>query len=131
MHMTQIGHKKKVLDVRNGLRKKSDGDKYYRIVEQSPDFHKFGTTLPIVNFGLEKKRHGHVKTFVPMKNEKISIVGRQEFMENERKREQENIIDDVVRLDQWKPAQRVTSAFKVFDLDPNDKNGGRYKPRVR
>ncbi len=129
--MTQIGHKKKVRDVRNGLKKQSEGDKNYRIVEQSPDFHKFGTTLPIVNFGLEKKRHGHAKTFVPMKNEKIPVTDQHEFAEKAWKREQEDIIRDVVRLDQWKPAQRVTSAFKVFDLDPNDKNGGRYKPRVR
>ena len=131
MHMAQIGHKKKVLDVRNGLKKKAEGDKHYRTVEQSPEFHKFGTTLPIVNFGRERKRHGHAKTFVPMKDEKIPIVDRQEFAERGWKREQENIIDDVVRLDQWKPAQHVTTAFKVFDLDPNDKNGGRYKPRVR
>jgi hypothetical protein len=49
----------------------------------------------------------------------------------ERKREQNNVIYEVTRLDNWKPAERVTSAFKVFDLDPNDKNGGKYRPRVR
>jgi hypothetical protein len=66
-----------------------------------------------------------------MKNEKIPVTDQHEFAEKAWKREQEDVIRDVVRLDQWKPAQRVTSAFKVFDLDPNDKNGGRYKPRVR
>lgn len=131
MYMTLIGHKKKVPDVRNGLRKKSEGDKNYRIVEQSPDFHKFGSTLPVVNFGQEKKRHGHAKTFVPMKNDKIAVMDQAEFAEQERKREQQMIVDEVVRLDRWKPAERVTSAFKVFDLDPNDKNGGKYRPRVR
>jgi hypothetical protein len=129
--MSQIGHKKKVLDIRNGLKKRSEGDKNYRIVEESPEFHKFGTTLPVVNFGHEKKRHGHAKTFVPIKNERIPITDQTQFLENEWKREQENIIAEIIRLDQWKPAERVTSAFKVFDLDPNDKNGGRYKPRVR
>jgi hypothetical protein len=129
--MSQIGHKKKVRDIRNGLRKKSEGDKSYRIVEQSTDFHKFGSTLPVVNFGREKQRHGNAKTFVPMKNEKISVIDQNEFAEKESKREQENIIDEVVHLDNWKPAERVTSAFKVFDLDPNDKSGGKYRPRVR
>jgi len=129
--MSQIGHKKKVLDIRNGLGKKSEGDKNYRRVEQSTDFYKFGSTLPVVDFGREKKRHGHITTFVPMKNEKISIIDQNEFAEKELKHEQENIIGEVVQLDKWKPAERVTSAFKVFDLDPNDKNGGRYRPRVR
>ncbi|CAF0729640.1 unnamed protein product [Rotaria sordida] len=131
MYMSQIGCKKKVLDVRNGLKKKSEGDKNYRIVEQSPDFHKFGSTLPIVDFGREKKRHGNVRNFVPMKNEKISIIDEIDFIEKEHKREQENIIDEIVQLDNWKPAERVKSAFKVFDLDPNDKNGGKYRPRIR
>ena len=72
--MSQIGYKKKVREIRNGLPKRSEGDKNYRIVEESPNFHQLGTTLPVVNFGLEKKRHGHAKTFVPMKNEKIPII---------------------------------------------------------
>jgi hypothetical protein len=131
MYMSQIGHKKKVVDVRNGVRKRSEGDKNYRIVEQSTDFHKFGSTLPVVDFGNEKKRHGHAKTFVPMKDEKIPVIDENDFIEKERKREQNNVIYEVTRLDNWKPAERVTSAFKVFDLDPNDKNGGKYRPRVR
>jgi hypothetical protein len=131
MYMSQIGHKKKVRDVRNGVRKRSEGDKNYRRVEQSPDFHKFGSTLPVVDFGLEKKRHGHEKTFVPMKNEKHPIIDENEFAENEYERQEKKIIEEVAQLDRWKPAERVTSAFKVFDLDPNDKNGGRYRPRIR
>lgn len=66
-----------------------------------------------------------------MKDERIPIVDENESAEKTRKREEENIIREVTQLDQWKPAHRVSSAFKVFDLDPNDKNGGRYKPRIR
>lgn len=131
MYMSQIGRKKKVLDIRNGLKKRIDGDKNYRIVEHSTDFYKFGSTLPIVHFGQEKKRHGHAKTFVPMRNEKLSIISPEEYLENQWRHEQEKLIEEVNQLDNWKPAERVKSAFKVLDLDPNDKNGGRYKPRVR
>ena len=52
--MAQIGHKRQVYDTRNGLDKRTDGDKSYRTVEYSTDFHKFGTTLPAVVFGREK-----------------------------------------------------------------------------
>ncbi|CAF0825624.1 unnamed protein product [Adineta steineri] len=131
IHMTQIGYKKKVLDKRNGLPKKSDGDKSYHNVEESTDFHKFGSTLPVVEFGHEKTRHESVKTLVQMKNEHFHVMNDKEFAEQERKREQENIIDEVAQLDNWKPAPRVKSAFKVLDLDPNDKHGGRYRPRIR
>ncbi|CAF3002659.1 unnamed protein product [Rotaria socialis] len=131
MSMVQIGHKKKVLDIRNGLKKKSEGDKNYRTVEQSPEFHKYGTTLPVVDFGHEKKRQGNARNFVPMRNDRIHIIDEREFTQKERQQEKENIIDEVVQLDNWKPAERVKSAFKVFDLDPNDKYGGKYRPRIR
>lgn len=131
MYMSQIGRKKKVKDIRNGLKKRTEGDKNYRIVEHSPEFYKFGSTLPVPNFGLEKKRHGHAKTFVPMKNESFPIINPEEYLESQWKRERQRLTEEVTQLDNWKPAERVKSAFKVFDLDPNDKNGGRYKPRVR
>ncbi|UJR35987.1 hypothetical protein I4U23_028727 [Adineta vaga] len=131
MYMSQIGHKKSVLDIRNGLPKRSEGDKNYRIVEESPDFHKIGPTIPVVEFGRKKREHIFVKSVVQMTNEKVHVIDDKEFAERERKQEQENIIDEVVQLDNWKPAPRVTSAFKVLDLDPNDKRGGRYRPRIR
>jgi hypothetical protein len=96
--MAQIGHKRQVLDVRNGLEKKSEGDKSYRRVELSPDFH--------IDFGRVKKRHGHAKTYLLMKNE-------------------------VIQLDNWKPVETMASAFKVFDTDPDDTNGVKYRPRFR
>jgi hypothetical protein len=104
--MAQIGHKRQVLDVRNGLEKKSEGDKSYRRVELSPDFHKLGSTLPPIDFGRVKKRHGHAKTYLLMKNE-------------------------VIQLDNWKPVETMASAFKVFDTDPDDTNGVKYRPRFR
>jgi hypothetical protein len=131
VQMIQIGHKKKVFDARNGLGQRSDGDKNYRRVELSPDFHKLGSTLPAVNFGRVKQRHGPTKSYVPMKNEVIPIVDENDFEMKELQREQNELVNEVVQLEQWKPAETIKTAFKVFDLDPNDKNGGRYRPRFR
>lgn len=131
VQMASIGHKRQVLDSRNGLPKISNGDKSYRTVEFSPDFYKFGSTLPVVNFGRLKQRYGPQSRFVPMNNEKIPIVDEHDFEEKERKLEMNNIINEVIELDKWTPAESVTRAFNVLDLDPNDKENGRYRPRFR
>ncbi|CAF0969541.1 unnamed protein product [Rotaria sp. Silwood1] len=131
VHMAQIGHKKKVLDVRNGLQKRSEGDKSYRMVELSPDFYKFGSTLPAINFGRIKKRYGHEKTFVPMKNETIPIIDEKDFEEKERQREHNQTVNEVIQLDNWIPADSMTRAFTVLDIESNDKDGIRYRPRFR
>ncbi|CAF0831683.1 unnamed protein product [Adineta ricciae] len=131
MHMSQIGRKKPVFDRRNGIPKRSEGDKTYQIVDESPGFHKIGTTLPVVEFGRKKSEHVFVKAVVPMTNESVHVIDEKEFAEKLKQREQENIIDEVAQLDNWKPAQRVSSAFKVLDLDPTDKRNGRYRPRIR
>ncbi len=128
VQMAMIGRKRRGFDSRNGLEKRSEGDKSYRRVELSPDFHKLGSTLPAVDFGRVKKRHGSEKTFVPMNNETIPIVDEHEFEEKELKREQDELINEVIQLDQWKPAETMITAFKVFDTDPN---GGKYRPRFR
>ena len=131
MFLSKIGRKKKVLDARNGLGKRSDGDKSYQSVEKSADFHKLASCVPQVNFGRERKPYGDRRTFVPMKNEQIPVVNESDFLERERQQEYKTTIDEVVQLEKWKPAARVSSAFKVFDSDPNDKNSGKYRPRVR
>ena len=130
--MPTMGHKKRVVDLRNGLQKRSDGDKSYRVVEHSPNFHKLGSTLPLVNFGQERDPHAHEKRRVPMSNETVPIVEHHEFVAREQQREYQRSIDQVVQLDRWKPAQRVAIAFKVFDDTTKDKSGGnKYRPRVR
>jgi hypothetical protein len=131
VYMMQIGRKKQVFDVRNGLEKRTEGDKSYRRVELSPDFHKIGSTLPAVDFGRIKKQHGSEKTYVPMKNEVIHIVNENDFEGNEQKREYDQIVNEVIQLDKWKPAESITRAFKVFNNDPNDKTGEKYRPRFR
>lgn len=131
MFMSMIGRKKKVKDLRNGVRKRTEGDKTYKHVEQSSDFYKFGATIPQVNFGQEKKSFQDRRSILVLKNEKIPIVDRDDFLEKERQREYQTLIDEVTHLDKWKPAERVKSAFKVFDNDPHEKQASRYRPRVR
>ncbi|CAF1165648.1 unnamed protein product [Rotaria magnacalcarata] len=131
VHMESMGHKRKVADPRNGLQKRSEGDKSYRGVELSPNFYKFGCTLPAVDFGRLKKRHGPKSRFVPMKNEKIPVTDENEFEEKERKRENNQIIEEVIQLENWTPVESMTRAFTVFDMESNDKEGGKYRPRFR
>ncbi|CAF3354989.1 unnamed protein product [Rotaria socialis] len=131
VHMETMGHKRKVIDPRNGLQKRSEGDKSYRGVELSPNFYKFGCTLPAVNFGRLKKRHGPKSRFVPMTNEKIPVTDENEFEEKERRRENDQIVEEVIQLENWTPVESMTRAFTVFDMESNDKEGGKYRPRFR
>lgn len=128
VYMTQIGRKKKMIDVRNGLGQRSEGDKSYRRVEYSPDFHKHGSTLPAVNFGRLKSRPGNPKSFVQMNNEIVPIVDEHDFENKELQREQDEIVHEVAQLEHWKPAETITTAFKVLDMDPA---AGKYRPRFR
>jgi hypothetical protein len=128
IHMAQIGHKRQAIDQRNGLGQRSEGDKSYHRVELSPDFHKLGSTLPPIDFGRVKKPHRHAKTYVPMKNDVIPIVDEKDFEEKERKREHDELVEEVIQLDHWKPVETMTSAFTVFDTDSN---GVQYRPRFR
>ena len=129
--MAQIGHKRAVFDTRNGLDKRSDGDKSYRTVELSPGFHQLGSTLPPVHFGREKKYYGYEKSSVPMKNDKVSIVDDDAFQKKEQQQAYDQTIDDVIQLDQWKPAESITSAFRVLERRSTEKTSAKYRPRVR
>ena len=40
-----------VYNQRNGIPATSLGDKSYQVPEYSPDFHKHGSTRPVINFG--------------------------------------------------------------------------------
>jgi len=46
-----FGQHRKVLDPRNGISEAAPGDKPYQAVEYSRNFHKQGSTRPIVDFG--------------------------------------------------------------------------------
>lgn len=131
VYMAQIGHKRAVYDARNGLDKRSEGDKSYRTVELSPDFHKLGSTLPSVHFGREKKYHGREKSMVVMKNDKLSVLDADAFEKKERQQAHDQNIDEVLQLERWKPAETITSAFRVLDRHSTENTSAKYRPRVR
>ncbi|CAF0874944.1 unnamed protein product [Didymodactylos carnosus] len=121
-----IGQKRRVFDCRNGLSQSTNGDKSYRFVEQSPDFYKFGCTLPAVQFGRTKSARESTCVLL----NQTGINDNETFQEKQLRREETNLIEEVKQLDSWKPSDGVTAAFKVFDADQNDKNL-KYRPRVR
>jgi hypothetical protein len=114
-----------VLDSRNGLPKRSDGDKSYWTVELSPGFHKLGSTLPPIDFGRKRKSSLPPPLTVSSTSEYIP------FETKERERVKNELIDEVIQLDRWKPAGNIKSAFQVLGVDANDKAGERYRPRFR
>ncbi|KAM9316396.1 spermatogenesis-associated serine-rich protein 1 [Gastrophryne carolinensis] len=107
-----LGRKKKVSDSRNGILQSHPGDKPFRTVEYSPDFYKFGSTLPFVNFRESYKVKAD--TFIPLQElpkarsfpYRIKIL--RKSLEEEKK-----VVEE---LNSWKPAQR---SF-LFDLPLNE-----------
>jgi hypothetical protein len=128
MFMSTIGRKKPVNDIRNGLAKRSNGDKNYRCVEQSADFHKQGATVSNVNFARESFELARRRTRVPMTTDKISVMSEEDFIEKQRQHDYKTSVDEVMQLDRWKPAERIKSAFQAFNINTNEK---KYRSRLR
>ena len=66
-----------------------------------------------------------------MKTDKIPVLDDDAFEKKERRYEHDQTIEEVIQLENWKPAESITSAFKVLDRDSTEKNAGKYRPRVR
>uniref|UniRef100_H2YPS7 Uncharacterized protein n=1 Tax=Ciona savignyi TaxID=51511 RepID=H2YPS7_CIOSA len=89
-----------VSDPRNNIGEASHGDKPYHAAEYSVDFHKFGSTRPVVNFGgLQPKEE---RTSIPI-FETATVPGKPYKVKEELRKKTEEI-DVVVRLEQWRPA---------------------------
>ncbi|XP_018427893.1 PREDICTED: spermatogenesis-associated serine-rich protein 1 [Nanorana parkeri] len=108
---TCLGRKKKVYDLRNGIPEAQPGDKPFYTVEYSLDFHKFGATVPVVNFRESYKVKAD--TFIPLQRlPKMPCVP---YKVRVQKKSVEEELRDVKELNSWKPAQR---SF-LFDLPIN------------
>lgn len=101
-----FGRSKVVINKRNGLTMASPGDKSYQAVEYSPKFHKFGSTLPLVNFGGNYKPA--VDTFVPLEN--LPPINKEKYREKEVRRKMAQDIDSVRMLERWRPATPLVPA---------------------
>ncbi|KAM5165083.1 spermatogenesis-associated serine-rich protein 1 [Mantella aurantiaca] len=108
---TCLGRKKKVSDPRNGIPEAQPGDKSFPTVEYSPDFHKFGSTLPVVKFRESFKVKAD--TFIPL--QKLPKTPSVPYKVRIQKKSVEEEMRDVKELNSWKPAQR---SF-LFDLPGN------------
>ncbi|XP_077866350.1 spermatogenesis-associated serine-rich protein 1-like [Saccoglossus kowalevskii] len=102
-HKTLYGKKRpicSVWQVRGGLPWASPGDKSYQVCEYSPDFHKSGSTRPVVHFG-----GGEVKakpdTFVPL----LDLPPLSEsYTMKEKRRQLRQEMDLVQSLDNYRPS---------------------------
>ena len=80
------------------------GDKSYAVPEYSKDFHKEGSTRPAINFS--RTNEVVADTFIPLSP--LTAEKRDSFRKKEKlKREQEEV-DSVKQLDDWKPAPPLT-----------------------
>nr|XP_002127653.1 spermatogenesis-associated serine-rich protein 1-like [Ciona intestinalis]XP_026691044.1 spermatogenesis-associated serine-rich protein 1-like [Ciona intestinalis] len=89
-----------VTDPRNNITEVSPGDKPYQAAEYSVDFHKFGSTRPVVNFGgfqLQKEQ-----TFIPMSETTKTQTKPYHVKEEQRKKIAE--VEVVIGLEDWRPA---------------------------
>ncbi|KAL9969686.1 hypothetical protein ACROYT_G021930 [Oculina patagonica] len=104
-----VGAKKQVYDKRNDIPVASLGDKSYQVPEYSLDFHKQGSTRPIINFG------GSLKcvpdTFVPLQD--LPFKPRITFEEKQKKKLKREEIEEVKNLDHWRPADPLSPALQL------------------
>ncbi|XP_072266461.1 spermatogenesis-associated serine-rich protein 1 [Pyxicephalus adspersus] len=99
---TCLGRKKKVSDPRNGIPEAHPGDKPFHTVEYSTDFHKFGSTVPVVNFRESYKVKAD--TFIPL--QKLPKTPCVPYKVKVQKKSLAEEIRDVKELNSWKPAKR-------------------------
>ncbi|KAM4694425.1 spermatogenesis-associated serine-rich protein 1 [Discoglossus pictus] len=108
---SSLGRKKKVCDTRNGIPSAKPGDKPFPSPEYSPNFHKFGSTRPVVNF----REFYKVKadTFIPLqKLPKHTCVPYSIKVQKQRLEDEKREVKD---LSHWKPPPR----FALFEVPRN------------
>ncbi|XP_058040126.1 spermatogenesis-associated serine-rich protein 1 [Ahaetulla prasina] len=93
---------------RNGIPMRMLGDHPFAAPEQSPDFHKKGSTLSPVNFGSSsyKKRSD---TFIPL--QRLSITSSVPFHVKEKELELEREKMEVQNLETWKPSPSLMQSL--------------------
>ncbi|XP_052244839.1 spermatogenesis-associated serine-rich protein 1-like isoform X4 [Dreissena polymorpha] len=96
------GRNLETIDKRNGIGESAPGDKPYKTPEYSSQFHKLGSTLPVIDFGANSPWHHQPDTFVPLQpslNEP-----REPFRVKARLEEKQSEMMTVAALDEWRPA---------------------------
>ncbi|XP_013389114.1 spermatogenesis-associated serine-rich protein 1-like [Lingula anatina] len=116
-HLMLYGKGRKLCDIdqRNGIACASLGDKQYQAPEYSYNFHKFGSTRPIVNFGGAMQDRPKPDTFVPLQD--LPTEPSENFVTKERKRKHEEEVNVVKELETWKPATPLSQTLPQQDKD--------------
>ncbi|XP_053567130.1 spermatogenesis-associated serine-rich protein 1 [Bombina bombina] len=103
-----LGRRKKVQDSRNGIPLAAPGDKSFSTPEYSPNFHKFGSTRPVVNF--RELYTVNADTFIPL--QKLPRSPRIPYSIKVQRQQLEEEKRDVKQLSGWKPSP-PPDLFKV------------------
>ncbi|XP_052811498.1 spermatogenesis-associated serine-rich protein 1-like isoform X3 [Mya arenaria] len=98
------GRNLEVIDKRNGIGEAAPGDKPYHTPEFSSRFHKLGSTLPVIEFGLKRKPVKRPYEEECPKLFKIFFEEREPFRVKARREEKEIEKMTVKGLDEWRPA---------------------------
>ncbi|XP_044866997.1 spermatogenesis-associated serine-rich protein 1 isoform X4 [Mauremys mutica] len=109
----RLGRKKHEIDHRNGIAMVTPCDNCYSCPEHSRNFHKFGSTRPVVNFGCATYKR-KADTFIPL--QRLSQTPCIPFHVKEKQQELEIERNDVKNLDRWKPAPTLLQALGVTVL---------------
>nr|XP_023956834.2 spermatogenesis-associated serine-rich protein 1 [Chrysemys picta bellii] len=104
----RLGRKKHEIDHRNGIAMVTPCDNCYSCPEHSRNFHKFGSTRPVVNFGCATYKR-KADTFIPL--QRLSRTPCIPFHVKEKQQELEKERNDVKNLDRWKPAPTLLQAL--------------------
>ncbi|XP_075450969.1 spermatogenesis-associated serine-rich protein 1 isoform X2 [Ascaphus truei] len=92
-----------VYDPRNGIPAATPGDNSFRTPEYSLNFHKFGSTRPVVTFW--KPYEAKADTFIPL--QKLPKTPCVPYTIKEQKRRMEYEKKEVRALSKWKPSPRL------------------------
>ncbi|XP_025038139.1 spermatogenesis-associated serine-rich protein 1 isoform X2 [Pelodiscus sinensis] len=108
-----LGRKRHEIDQRNGIALVTPGDNSYSCPEQSRNFHKFGSTRPVVNFGCATYKR-KADTFIPLRH--LSETPCIPFNMKEKQEELETEMNNVKSLERWTPAPTLIQAFGATGL---------------
>ena len=133
--LSTIGRKREVVDKRNQVAEVSPGDKPYRAVEYSHEFfgqasrnwrsERFQLTRPS---RAEPMDMGELSKLLGLNPSESLFKPRHDLTyEEDAKWERSDEISNVKNLEEWRPAPKLDTPFKV--LDNPDKNF-KYRPKV-
>lgn len=123
-----LGRKRILLDKRNGIPEISPGDKSYKAVEYAPRyFNKYTHNRDPIKIDRKKSVVTDLTVLLNIRpTSTITLKNELDFDYDASKNEQEEI-NNVRYLDDWKAAAPLKAPFKV--LDPEDKTF-KYRPKV-